>query len=132
MENTNNLPAPPWDMDSAAIRLKLLENDYNTQDPEKISENFTENAEVRFGTSFLNGREAIREHFVKDFATKKSYKLTLDLWGALKGRMAVRYEIEWTDAENQTFRTYGVQVFQFTEGSLVAMNFASYNDQSYK
>lgn len=117
-------------MDSAAIRLKILEDDYNSQDPQKISANFTEDAEVRFGTSFLIGREAIREHLVNDFATKKSYKLTLDLWGALKGRMAVRFEIEWTDAANQSFKRYGVEVFQYNEDSLITMNFASFNDQN--
>lgn len=130
MENTNNLPAPPWDMDSAAARLKLLENDYNTLDPQKISENFTEDAEARFGTAFLQGREAIKKHLAEDFAARKSYKLTLGLWGALKGRMAVRFEIEWTDARDHSCKSYGVEVFQFTRESLIEMNFASFNEQS--
>jgi nuclear transport factor 2 (NTF2) superfamily protein len=132
MENQNNLPAPPWDMETAAARLKLLENDYNSQDPVKISENFTENAEVRFGTAFLTGREAIKNHLAEDFAKRKSYKLNLDLWGALKGRMAVRFEIDWTDETNKAFKSYGVTVFQFTDESLIEMNFASSNDHSIK
>jgi nuclear transport factor 2 (NTF2) superfamily protein len=130
MENKNNLPAPPWDMDSAAARLKLLEHDYNTQDVQKISNNFTENAEVRFGTAFLSGREEIRNYLSKDFSEKKAYQLTLDLWGALKGRMAVRFEIEWTDHNDKSYKSYGVQVFQFTEASLIEMNFASFNNQT--
>ena len=116
-------------MGNAAARLKLLENDYNSLDPQKISENFTENAEVRFGIAFLQGREAIKNHLTEDFAARKSYKLKLDLWGALKGRMAVRFEIEWTEASGQSYKSYGVEVFQFTEESLIEMNFASFNEQ---
>jgi len=130
MENKNNLPAPPWDMDSAAARLKMLEDDYNTQNAQKISENFTDNAEVRFGTVFLSGREAVRNFPLEEFSVKKSYRLTLDLWGALKGRMAVRFEISWADPHGQAYRSYGVQVFQFSEESLIEMNFASVNDQA--
>jgi len=129
METINKLPTPPWDMESAATRLKLLEDDYNSLQPEKVSANFTDNAEVRIGTSFLNGREAIKKHLTDDWAGKRSYKLSLDLWGALKGRMAVRYELEWTDTANKEFSTFGVQVFQFNDDGLIEMNYSSYNDE---
>lgn len=132
MENSNNLPAPPWDMENAAARLQLLENDYNTLDAHKISRNFTEQAEVRYGSVFLNGREAVKDFIADDLAAKKSYSLHLDLWGALKGRMAVRYEMNWTDAAGKSFRAYGVQVFQFNEDSLIEMNFSSFNEQEIK
>jgi nuclear transport factor 2 (NTF2) superfamily protein len=129
METINKLPTPPWDMESAAIRLKLLENDYNSLEPDKVSANFTENAEVRIGTSFLDGREAIKNHLTEDWAGKRNYKLSLDLWGALKGRMAVRYELVWTDNANKTFKTFGVQVFQFNDDGLIEMNYSSFNEE---
>lgn len=127
METTNNLPTPPWDMESAAARLKMLENDFNSLDADKISANYTDNADVRFGTRFLNGRDEIRNYIVDDIAGKKSYKLSLDLWGALKGRMAVRFEQELIDKNGNRIKTYGVQVFQFTDEGLIEMNFSSYN-----
>jgi nuclear transport factor 2 (NTF2) superfamily protein len=129
METIQNLPIPPWDMEHAAKRLKLLENDFNSLNAEKISANFTKNAEVRFGTHFLTGREAIGNFIADDLAEKKAYKINLNLWGALKGRMAVRYELEWKDANNVSFKSFGVQVYEFDAEGLIEMNFSSYNDQ---
>lgn len=129
METKNHLPAPPWDMDTAAARLKLLENDFNALDAERISANFTEDAEARFGTEFLKGREAIKNYITADLAKRKSYKLSLDLWGALKGRMAVRMQLDWSDADAKAHKSYGVQVFQFDDSGLIEQNYSSINDQ---
>lgn len=129
METTHKLPTPPWDMESAAARLQLLEDDYNSLQPDKVSANFADNAEVRIGTSFLKGREALEKHLAEDWAGKRNIKLCLDLWGALKGRMAVRYELEWSDTADRAFLTFGVQVFQFNDDGLIEMNYSSYNDQ---
>jgi nuclear transport factor 2 (NTF2) superfamily protein len=129
MEKINKLPAPPWDMESAATRLKMLEDDYNSLKPDQICANFTINAEVRFGTELLNGREAIKQYVANDLNKRRSYNLTLDLWGALKGRMAVRYELRWSNVNGNKFKTFGVQVFQFNDDGLVEMNFSSYNDE---
>lgn len=128
MEIEKRYPLPPWDMDSAAQKLQLLENDWNTLDPEKVAANYTADAEMRFGTSFLNGRDQIKHFLTEKLQQKQGFKLKLDLWGALKGRMAIRFEYEWQDAAGQWYRSYGVQVFQFDDNGYVQMNFASYND----
>jgi len=65
METIHKLPTPPWDMESAATRLQLLEDDYNSLQPDKVSANFTDHAEVRIGTSFLNGREALKNTLLR-------------------------------------------------------------------
>lgn len=123
------LPAPPWDMETAAERLQLLEDDFNTSEPETIIANFTEDAEARFGLVFLTGREEIKQFLIQEFESKTNYKLKLDLWGALKGRMAVRSELEWTDNEGRSFRNYGVQVFQYDDEGLIKMNYLSFNNE---
>ena len=128
MENQNILPVPPWDMESAAARLQFLEDDFNSLDAEQITQNFTNNAEVRFGTQFLKGSEEIKNYFSRELAGKKSYYLKLDLWGALKGRMAVRSELSWVDSNGNQIKTYGVQVFQFSAEGLIEMNYVSFND----
>nr|MBB6232956.1 nuclear transport factor 2 (NTF2) superfamily protein [Mucilaginibacter sp. FT3.2] len=43
--------------------------------------------------------------------------------------MAVRYELESVDANERSFKTYGVQVFQFNDDRLIEMNYTSFNDQ---
>lgn len=122
------LPIPPWDMENAAQRLQLLQDDFNSADPESVITNFSEDADARFGLAFLNGCEQIKQFLIRDFATKHNYKLKLDLWGALKGRMAVRSELEWTDKDGLSFKSYGVQVFQFDDDGLIKMNYLSFND----
>lgn len=130
MENIKKqLPTPPWDMENAAERLQLFEDDLNSSDAERVSANFTEDAEVRYGLAFLTGREEIKAYFVREFGSKINYKLKLDLWGALKGRMAVRSELEWLDQNGTAFKNYGVQVFQFDDNGLIKMNYLSFNDQ---
>lgn len=129
MQTEKKFPLPPWDMENAAEKLHLLENDWNTLDPEKVIANYTEDAEVRFGTEFLNGREEIRQFLVQKWEQQLGFKLKLDLWGALKGRMAVRFEYEWNDADRQWYRSYGVQVFQFDDNGYIQMNFVSFNDE---
>lgn len=129
MKKIKQLPTPPWDMDTAAVRLKLLEDDFNSLNPENVIDNFTEDAEVRFGLSFLNGREEIKQLLQQEYGTKANYKLKLDLWGALKGRMAVRSELDWKDKDGKLFKSYGVQVFQYDGNGLISMNYVSFNDQ---
>ncbi|CAM4409953.1 hypothetical protein SAMN06265348_11732 [Pedobacter westerhofensis] len=129
MKTLKYLPVPPWDMETAALRLKLLEDDFNSLDAKRISDNFTVEAEVRFGTHFLRGRGEIRKFIAADLATRNSYKLNLDLWGALKGRMALRFELEWSDADEKPYKSYGIQVFQFDDEGSITMNFVSFNDQ---
>jgi nuclear transport factor 2 (NTF2) superfamily protein len=129
MTREKGFPLPPWDMETAAERLQIIENDWNTLDPEKVIANYTEDAEVRFGTEFLNGHEEIRQFLIRKWQQNLQFKLKLDLWGALKGRMAVRFEYEWSDAIGLSYKTYGVQVFQFDDNGYIQMNFASFNDQ---
>jgi nuclear transport factor 2 (NTF2) superfamily protein len=52
MKTEKKSPLPPWDMDSAAKKLQLLADAWNTLEPEKVAAFYTENAEVRYGTDF--------------------------------------------------------------------------------
>jgi nuclear transport factor 2 (NTF2) superfamily protein len=128
MTTTKKFPLPPWDMENAAEKLQIIENTWNTLDAFQVTELFSEDADVRFGTGFLKGRSEI-ESFLKQFwAERPDFKLRLDLWGALKGRMAVRFEYDYQDDKGQSIHSYGVEVFQFDEHGYIEMNYASYND----
>jgi len=122
-------PLPPWDMENAAQKLQIIEYEWNTLDPEKVITGYAPDAEIRYGTEFLNGREEIKQFLNNKWQQQLSFKIKLDLWGALKGRMAVRFECEWHNTAGQWYRSYGVQVFQFDDNGYVQMNFASFNDE---
>ena len=118
-------PTPPWDMEIAAERLVFEEAAWNSHDPEKILEGYTDNVEMRDGINFIKGRDEIKQFLQRKFQEQLSYTLKLDLWGALKGRMAVRFEAEWHDASGQWYRSYGVEVFQFNDDGYAERRFAS-------
>jgi uncharacterized protein len=122
------LPTPPWDMDTAAKRLTFEEAAWNSRDPEQILGGYSDNIEMRDGLDLIDGKKELREFLQQKFARQLDYKLKLDLWGALKGRMAVRFEAEWRDPAGQWYRSYGVQVFQFDDAGYAERRFASYND----
>ena len=125
MSTTQKFPTPPWDMDNAAERLKFEEAAWNSHDIGQILEGYADNIEMRDGLSFINGKQELSEFLKTKLSSHPGYRLKLDLWGALKGRMAVRFESEWHDASGQWHRNYGVQVFQFNDEGLVERRFAS-------
>jgi uncharacterized protein len=122
-------PTPPWDMESAAERLLLEEAAWNSRDPERILAGYADEVEMRDGVDFINGKAAFRQWLKKKFEKQLGYSVKLDLWGALKGRMAVRFEGEWHDAAGKWYRSYGVEVFQFNEEGYVERRFASQEEK---
>jgi nuclear transport factor 2 (NTF2) superfamily protein len=125
MKTTTRFLMPPWDMETAAKRLAVEEAAWNTQDPEMVLTGYADEIEMRDGTTFINSKEMFRHFLLKKFQQQKDYTVKLDLWGALKGRMAVRYEATWQTASGEPYKSYGVQVFQFNEHGLVEKRFAS-------
>ena len=122
---TTKLLTPPWDMDNAANRLLDEEAAWNSHDPERIAQGYADAIEMRDGLTFITGKEALKQFIREKLAQQLDYTIKLDLWGALKARMAVRFETEWRNAKDQWFRSYGVVVFQFDATGLVERRFAS-------
>ena len=125
MKATTNFPTPPWDMDSAAERLKFEEAAWNSHDPEQIAAGYADTIEMRDGLTFVKGNDQLKTFLREKFANQLDYTVKLDLWGALKGRMAVRFEAEWRDKTGLSHKSYGVQVYQFDEHGMVEKRFAS-------
>jgi nuclear transport factor 2 (NTF2) superfamily protein len=125
MTTVSKFPTPPWDMDTAAERLTFEEAAWNTNDPEQILKGYADDIEMRDGTTFIAGKEGFKQFLINKFERQLCYKLKLDLWGALKGRMAVRFEAEWHDETGQWHKSFGVQVFQFSDSGLAEKRFAS-------
>ena len=112
-------------MDKAAERLKFEEEAWNTRDPERISEGYADNIEMRDGTVFVNGKSELRHFLGQKLADQPDLRIKLDLWGALKARMAVRFEAEWKDPAGRSRHAYGVQVLQFNDNGQIERRFSS-------
>lgn len=112
-------------METAAERLVFEEAAWNSHDPGKILEGYVEAIEMRDGVDLIRGKQELKQFLQRKFERQMDYTLKLDLWGALKGRMAVRFEAEWRDASGQRYRDYGIEVFQFNDDGYVERRFAS-------
>lgn len=52
-------PLPPFDSDSAAKKVRMTEDDWNTREPERVALAYTPDRAWRNRAKFLRGREEI-------------------------------------------------------------------------
>ncbi len=76
----------------------------------------------------MSGREEVKAFLRRKWAKELDYKLKKELWGFRENRMAVRFEYEWHDAEDNWFRSYGNELWEFDAEGLMRKRFASIND----
>lgn len=53
-----------------------------------------------------------------------------ELWAFTNTRIAVRFEYEWHDADDNWFRSYGNEMWEFDAEGLMRKRYASINDLS--
>lgn len=119
---------PPFTFETATAKVHAAEDAWNTRDPERVCLAYTVDTEWRNRTEFLRGREEVKAFLYRKWKQELDYKLKKELWGFRENRMAVRFEYEWHDAENNWFRSYGNELWEFDEEGLMRKRFASIND----
>ncbi len=121
-------PLPPFDRDSAILKVRKAEDAWNTRDPHKVSLAYTVDSRWRNRTEFVQGREAIFGLLERKWARELDYRLCKELWGFRENRMAVRFVHESHDAEGQWWRSFGNELWEFDENGLMRARQASIND----
>lgn len=121
-------PLPPFTAQSAAEKVKMAEDAWNTRDPEKVASAYTLDSEWRNRDEFFQGREAITAFLQRKWAKELDYRLEKQLWAYTDNRIAVRFEYEWRDAQGQWHRSYGNEMWEFAPNGLMSKRFASIND----
>ena len=121
-------PFPPFDLATALIKVQAAEDAWNTRDPDRVSLAYTPDSAWRNRDVFVTGREAIVEFLTAKWAREHDYVLRKSLWGFRDRRMAVRFQYEWHDDEDQWFRSYGNELWEFADNGLMRRREASIND----
>lgn len=119
---------PPFDKSSAQVKVRLAEDAWNSQKPEKIALAYTPESEWRNRSSFITGRSAIKGFLTLKWKKELDYRLIKELWAWSETRIAVRFAYEFQDANNNWFRAYGNENWEFDTHGLMARRFASIND----
>ncbi|MQY25338.1 nuclear transport factor 2 family protein [Nocardia aurantia] len=121
-------PLPPFDPDSARVKVRAAENAWNTRDPETVAQAYTEDSVWRNRDEFVTGRAEIVEFLRRKWDRELDYALRKQLWGFRENRMAVRFQYEWHDADGQWWRSYGNELWEFSPAGLMSRREASIND----
>lgn len=125
-------PIPPFNEETAKLKVQMAEDAWNSKDPVKVSKAYTIDSEWRNRTQFINGRAEIIAFLTKKWNNEKHYKLKKELWGFKNNRMAVRFEYEFQDNNDQWYRAYGNELWEFDENGLMQKRYASINDLKIK
>ena len=121
-------PIPPFTEESAALKVRLAEDIWNTRDPNRVILAYTEGTVWRNRAEFLVGKESIRAFLIRKWRRELDYRLIKELWGFRNQRMAVRFAYEWHDDSGHWFRSYGNELWEFNEQGLMSRRLASIND----
>jgi uncharacterized protein len=121
-------PLPPFDAASAAKKVRMAEDAWNSRDPQRVSLAYTPDSVWRNRSEFLSGREAIVQFLTRKWAKELDYRLIKELWAYAGNRIAVRFAYEWRDHSGHWFRSYGNENWEFDERGFMQRRIASIND----
>lgn len=125
-------PLPPFNVETAKQKVQLAEDAWNSQDPVKVSMAYTVDSEWRNRSVFVNGREEIVPFLTAKWEKELNYKLKKELWAFSDNRIAVRFEYEFRNDQDEWFRAYGNENWEFDENGLMQKRYASINDVPIK
>jgi len=121
-------PFPPFDDTTAAQKVRMAENAWNSCDPDKVTPAYTEDSVWRNRAEFLTGHAAIHAFLARKWEREHEYRLIKELWATSGNRIALRFAYEWQDGDGDWFRSYGNENWQFAPDGRMAQRIASIND----
>ena len=121
-------PFPSFTWETAAQKVRMAEDAWNTRDPERVSLAYTIDSLWRNRLEFLSGREAIVRFLRHKWETELDCRLIKELWAYHDNRIAVRFAYEWHDGSGHWFRSCGNENWEFDDSGLMRRRIASIND----
>lgn len=121
-------PLPPFDRETAAQKVRLAEDAWNTRDPEKVAGAYTVDSRWRNRAEFVTGRDEIVAFLTRKWRRELEYRLIKELWAFGDDRIAVRFAYEFHDDSGNWFRSYGNENWEFDDDGLMRRRYASIND----
>jgi nuclear transport factor 2 (NTF2) superfamily protein len=121
-------PLPPFDEATAAQKVRMAENAWNSRDPAKVALAYTIDSRWRNRAEFPVGRAEIEAFLTRKWNRELDYRLIKELWAFHGNRIAVRFAYEWHDDGGHWFRSYGNENWEFDAEGLMRTRIASIND----
>jgi nuclear transport factor 2 (NTF2) superfamily protein len=121
-------PLPPFDAGSAALKVRLAEDGWNSRDPARVALAYTQGSQWRNRDTFVTGRDAIARFLTAKWQREHDYRLVKGLWAFTANRIAVRFAYEWHDDAGRWWRSYGNENWEFAGNGEMQRRIASIND----
>lgn len=81
-------PLPPFTLESAARKVRLAEDAWNSRDPARVAQAYTVDSRWRNRSEFLQGRDAIAALLERKWQREREYRLVKELWAHCEYRIA--------------------------------------------
>ncbi|MDE3010272.1 MAG: nuclear transport factor 2 family protein [Pseudomonadota bacterium] len=122
-------PLPPFTLETATQKVRMAEDAWNSRDPGRVVQVYTEDTVWRNRAEFPVGRAEVKAFLERKWSRELDYRLIKELWAFGDHRIAVRFAYEWHDDSGQWFRSYGNENWEFNALGLMQRRFASINDR---
>jgi len=87
-----SLIVPPFTAETAARKVRMAENAWNSREPERVSLGYSEDSQWRNRSEFFTGRRAIVDFLQRKWQMELDYRLIKELWAFSGDRIAVRFQ----------------------------------------
>ncbi len=121
-------PLPPFTYATAIIKVQAAEDAWNSRDAHRVSLAYTEDSQWRDRDNFITGRDAIIDFLNEKWKREHEYALRKSLWSFTDDHIAVRFQYEWHATSGQWYRSYGNELWEFSDSGLMRRREASIND----
>lgn len=126
--NIQRPPLPPFNAETAAQKVRLAEDAWNSRDPARVALGYTVDSRWRNRAEFVIGREEIMQFLSRKWVRELDYRLIKEVWAYTDNRIVVRFAYEWHDDAGNWYRAYGNENWQFNAEGLMELRHASIND----
>jgi nuclear transport factor 2 (NTF2) superfamily protein len=110
----------------------MAEDGWNGRNPDKVALAYTIDSQWRNRAEFPVGREQIIAFLSQKWAKEHEYRLIKELWAYEGNRIAVRFAYEWHNDNDEWFRSYGNENWEFDQNGLMQRRYACINDLPIK
>jgi uncharacterized protein len=128
MASEDRPPLPPFTAETAALKVRLAEDAWNSRDPARVVLAYSQDSRWRNRAEIFQGREAIQAFLQRKWARELDYRLVKELWAFTGDHIAVRFAYEWHDDSGNWFRSHGNENWEFDAHGLMRRRLASIND----
>jgi uncharacterized protein len=128
MSNVPIALIPPFTLETATLKVRKAEDNWNSRNPEQVSLGYTLDSKWRNRSEFVTGREQIVQFLTRKWQKELDYRLIKELWTFGESRIAVRFAYESHDAAGQWYRSYGNENWEFGEDGVMHHRYACIND----